>query len=199
MIKKILVAIAMLTAALVPVGVASPAHAYPITAELNGCYGLSFLKTNTWGINKEATTPFGDPNFRLASYAQYWYCPNGSNPSRVKVIATVFCATKTTGEYSDHINGFKYNPYYTNDNNVVVNPPQDYLPWPNDAEDGEQHCTAQDIPAAEQVWMKMSSNPKWTLSGWIDVGEWPDDEFTFKENGYSYKYIGGASDPDVTL
>lgn len=189
-VKRILITLAtlVLTASFSPM---APASADTVA----GCASSAVLKTNAWGITDYVSIPGYIAKFRYGSYSEYWFCPNGSYPNKVKVIGTNFCVTKVSGDIP-WIQGFKWNPYYADESGKVVNPPQTEAYWhPVNWENGEQHCDRQNISTDIRKWMFMRDNPAWSLGGWVDISGWPDQEFHFVENDMSRHYIDPATDP----
>ena len=190
----------MLAASLLP---AAPAHA-TVTSTPSWCNGTATMKYSTWGIDKhvDSFSPNLNEEYRLAATAQYWYCPNGDQPSKIRVFSTTFCVTMLSEtnwwEEENQVDGFKWNVWYGDDSSAPpVNPPQMELSWPNGQDQGDVKCQGQGIQYQDQRTMWMQYNPKWTLSGWVNINAHTDSEFTFKKYGVSYLYINGAGDPTV--
>lgn len=204
--KKLLLALAMCIAVLVPLSVVSPAHAAYMKSYPGWCNGAAYWKVNTWGITKSFGGGLTDVRFRISATAGYWWCENGTGSEKVRVFNTGFCVTQldSVNYWSDNRQAmprsFKWNAYHYNLNGKVVNPPQTEMAWPwRDSKQGDQHCDTQDIPFGDQINMYMYTYPRWTLSGWAVIDDWPDQDFTFKEDGYTYHELTPRIDAYVTI
>ena len=171
-------------------------------AQVDGCSSSAVEKVSPWGKNVNvliapASGMDETAEFRLGATARYWFCPNGSDPNKIKVTHFGLCITKMDNRDPLTFRGVEYNPYFTELNgDTTVNPPSDTNGWNGAGDIGDSRCSGRDISVDDRKWMRMPQDPVWSLSGWLKYDyAWPDDDITWKAGDNSYRYFNPPEDP----
>lgn len=188
--RKILLSLLLVVAMLMPVGLSTS----PAAADTAGCAGRYKLKADNW-VKDTYYTNFASRlpdtrKIRLVATAGYWFCPNGTGVNKVKVKWVDFCYTHLENRAAI-FDGVKFNPYFFDDN-TDSNPPTTKVP--NDYT--VQNCKRYDITT--EKWLRMSQSPGWTVTSWIVLDLFPDEERVFRWGGSRIKYFHPQDDVSLT-
>lgn len=189
-IKALLAGLLLLITPLAIVATAAPAQA------VEGCTSQVRHKANTWGNDMGYTSIYqsGTFNIRLVGTAVYWYCPNGTNPTKIKVRAIDWCWTVTNSKATT-FDGVRFDAFFGASGNNV-DPLEFYV-----RDDGTaQNCQRQYVSDDRQRWQKMSDNPAWSITAFIQLELEADHERTFRNphpTGPTYKFIKPGEDVNL--
>jgi hypothetical protein len=184
------------------------AHAADIRYYPAGCNGSdqsAVLKREWWTSDSHYVYSPGYPNnahYKLWGATDYYYCRDSSGPEKVKAIRTKFCAEKLDNNEqlpAQYIRGFSFNPYYATLSNSV-DPVSRFLNWDGTGTDGSKACVGWDsISDNINQWFWLSAQPFWTVSGFTNIANSPDDDWNFTLNGTRFRYFTPGADDSTTL
>lgn len=188
--------------AITTLGSVLPVACLPEANAVSGCHSSVVTKVSPWGKTVEVQVAPGafdlTATFRLGASARYWYCPNGSDPDKIKVTHVGLCATKWDNRDPSVLKGFEYNPYIKTmavGDDKQVDPHSQFLAWGGWGDEGDRRCDLHEIRSEYRVWMLMKNDPIWTLDGWIDYDGYPNDNITWYAGGDHRRSFNPAEDP----